>query len=128
VQRIDREELEFALAYLSGALPCKARSVALVTLDGQVIGQYLRVHDGSQIAALVAAAENMGERMMSAMDGGEFRYALMMGADGATLMMALGDVYILCLSIASVKSLDALFSGVREGLTPLIALLGVKVS
>jgi predicted regulator of Ras-like GTPase activity (Roadblock/LC7/MglB family) len=127
VQRIDQEELEFALAYLSGALPCKARGVVLVTPDGEVVGQYLRIHDGGQIASLIAAAENMGARMMSMIEGGEFRYALMMGVDGATLTMTLGDAYLLCLHLGNVRSLDALLNGVREGLTPLVTLLGVTL-
>jgi hypothetical protein len=126
VQSLDREELEFALAYLMGALPCKAKGVAIVTLDGELVGQYLTHHDGVQIEALLSIAHKLTCGFTRAMGVGQFRYNLNVGVDGATLTLLLADEYLVCINVREPKSLDAFVNGVREGLPPLQELLGLR--
>lgn len=125
VQSLDREELEFALAYLMGALPCKAKGVAIVTLDGTLVGQYLARHDAVQIEALLSVADKLTCGFTGAMGAGKFHYNLNVGADGATLTLLLGEDYLACINVREPKSLDAFVNGVREGLSPLLDILGV---
>ncbi len=123
---LDREELDFALAYLLGALPCKAKGVAIVTTQGELVGQYLAHHDAAQIEALLDAAQSLSCGFARAMGAGQFHYNLNVGSDGATLTLLLGDSYLVCINVREPKSLDAFVNGVREGLPPLRDLLGIR--
>lgn len=108
-----------------GALPCKAKGVAIVTLDGELVGQYLAHHDAVQIEALVSAAHKLTCGFATAMGTGAFHYNLNVGADGATFTLLLADRYLVCINAREPKSLDAFVSGVREGLPPLLDILGL---
>lgn len=126
VNVLDREELEFALAYLVGALPCRAKGVALVTTEGELVGQFLAQHQPAQIEALVGAARHVTCHFASAMGNGDFSYNLNVGADGATLTLLLGSSYLVAVNVREVRSVDAFMSGVRDGLSPLLDILGVR--
>ena len=123
VNLLDREELNSALAYLVGALPCRARGVALVTVDGVLVGQYLSTHDDDQITALLSAAQKLSCGFARAMGTGQFEYNLNVGSAGVTLTLLLDDYYLVCINVSKPKSLDELVSAVREGLPPLLDIL-----
>ena len=115
-QVFDTEELGMALAYLAGALPCKPRWIALASDDGQLLGQFQGKNDGARIAALVRATAALGP----------FRCFVMLGADGAWLMLPLGESYRVYVAATNVRSLDAFVAAAREGLLPLRDVLGLS--
>lgn len=122
----DQEELDFALAYLIGALPCRAKGAALVTLDGTLVAQVLARHEPQQIESLLVAARSVTCDFVRAMDNGEFRYNLNVGADGATLTLLLDAHYLVAINVRDLRSVDAFVSAVREGLPPLLDVLGIR--
>jgi hypothetical protein len=126
VNYLDREELEFALAYLVGALPCRAKGVALVTIEGELVGQFLAQHQPAQIEALVGAARHVTCHFADAMGNGSFSYNLNVGAEGATLTLLLDTNYLVAINVRELKSVDTFMSGVRDGLAPLLDILGVR--
>lgn len=126
VNHLDQEELEFALAYLIGALPCRAKGVALVTVDGELIGQYLARHETRQIDALADAMRRMPCHFAEAMGNGNFDYNLNVGADGATLTLLLDSRYAVAINVRNVCSVDAFIASAREGLHPLRDILGIR--
>ena len=124
-QVFDTEELGMALAYLAGALPCKPRWIALATDEGRLLGQFQGKNDGARIAALVRATAALDGGLT--LDGnGPFRCFVMLGADGAWLMLPLGESYRVYVAATNVRSLDAFVAAAREGLSPLRDVLGLS--
>jgi hypothetical protein len=126
VNRLDQEELAFALAYLVGALPCRAKGVLVLTVDGELVGQYLARHDSRQVDLLLDAARRLTRNFADVMGNGDFAYNLNVGADGATLTLLLDARYVIAINVRAVCSLDAFVGAVQEGLPPLRDLLGVR--
>lgn len=122
----NREELEFALAYLIGALPCRPKGIALLTLNGELVGQVMARHDAQQVDLLLRAARSVTCDFVRAMGNGEFRYNLNVGADGALLTVLLDGHYLVAINVREVRSVDAFISAVREGLPPLRDALGLR--
>src|SRR5690606_26697271 len=116
----------FALAYLVGALPCRPKSVLLLTVDGELVGQYLARHDSRQISLLQDAGRRLTRHFTDAMGNGDFAYNLNVGADGAMLTLLLDGRYVLAVNARNVHSLDAFVEAVQEGLPPLRHLLGAR--
>jgi hypothetical protein len=122
---MDREELGVALAYLSGALPCKTRGVTLATVDGKLIGQFLDRHDGHQVAAMLADAHGFSRRLGRQLGNRTFRYQLDVCEEGAVLTLMIQDSYLVLIDVTNLKSVDLLLRAVHEGLPPLLEVLGL---
>lgn len=126
VHSLDREEVDFALAYLTGALPCKTRSVVLLTLAGELVGQCLAHYDSRQLATMYTNAKTLAGQMTDDLGTGDFRFNLNVGANGAALTLLLDGTYLVCISAREVRSYDAIIQAVQEGIAPLMDVLGIN--
>lgn len=125
MQGIDTEELGMALAYLAGALPCKPRWIALATSDGEVVSQYLGRNEQDHIRSLVAATASLCRWLKGDDVGGPSRVSLNVSDNGAWMLLPLDETYCLYVAVSKVRSLDAIVQGTREGLLPLLDVLGI---
>ncbi|MFO7320704.1 MAG: roadblock/LC7 domain-containing protein [Chloroflexota bacterium] len=122
---LDHEEIEFALAYLTGALPCKVSGVTLMTLEGELIGQCLVRYDNHRLATLHSIAHTLASQMAADLGTGDFRYNFHVCANGVTLTLLLQERYLVCISARDVRSLDDMLAAVHEGILPLKDVLGI---
>lgn len=120
---LDRDELEMAFAYLVGALPDPPRWVALVSVDGHCLGQYLNQHDDVQVADVMVGMKGSVDRLLHQTGNGELRYSINVGSEGVVLVLLLGDTHWVGINVPHGKSLDRVLQGVNEGLTPLMDFL-----
>jgi hypothetical protein len=95
-----------------------------MTVDGQVVQEYHGKHGGRAVKTLAAAHEVLGERLPSALGNGTFHYNLNVGSDGVCLTIPVGDEYMVWMKLAHPRSLDTMLKGVREGIAPLLDILG----
>ena len=125
MQGIDTEELDMALAYLAGALPCKPRWIVLATGDGEVVSQYMGRNELDRIQSLVAATAPLSRWLTSDAAGSPARVSINVGDNGAWMLLPLDSTYYLYVAVGKVRSLDAVVQGTREGLLPLLDVLGI---
>ncbi len=125
MQAINQEELNMALAYLAGALPSRPRWIVLATSDGEIVGQYLGRNDHDRIQTLVAATVSLCAWLAYDAAGGPARVTVNLGDDGAWLMLPVDDSFCIYVAVNRVRSLDAFMTATREGLLPLLDMLGV---
>lgn len=123
---VDRDELGMALAYLAGALPCKPKWVAVVSTEGDLVGEYLGKAGPDQVAWMITEVEAFGSRLAQDMGNGKLRYNLNVGTEGASLMFPVGGEFFVCLNLRDVRSLDGVLNGLNEGLIPLLDVLQVN--
>jgi hypothetical protein len=125
VHLLNQEELQIALIYLLGALPYEPKWAAVITLDGHLVAQVQVKREAARLEALFSVTEGLNNLLTHGMGNGDFQYNLMMAENGAILTMLLGRDYLIYVNVGRVKSIDAMFKAVQEGLTPLKDVLGL---
>ncbi len=122
-----QDELERVLHHIHQEIPGSGW-VALVDEDGLIIASVpdSPVVDVEAVSAMTAATTSLGERVLSEMDGGVLRYAVIAGSERQYLCFNVRDGHMVSISLKPEVPAHATFRPLSRWLPNLIGVLQMR--
>ena len=102
----DRPHVDYqqVLAIAIEQKPTALQWVALVDNDGMLKAQ-IKVADPDAVSAMTTAAQSIGERIVSELENGYFRYSVTAGASGTLIIVRINEQFLLAANVDNTQAL-----------------------
>jgi len=120
------------LRLLADSIPT-AYFMGIISVDGLRIASYIpkgvksirKSSEEDWVSAMSAAMLGLGERVVSELRGGLYKFGVLKGDAGTIFSVVLGEEYVLTFGAREVKSLDSILVILQQGCQPLLKMLEV---
>ncbi len=106
-----------------------AVEAAIITIDG--LSYATSYHpkgiyaEEDRLAPMTITGLSLSERILQVLEQGEFQHTMIAGTKGVSILVALGDAYVLMLCLRKVTSYDGFLAQLEPLLKPICNYMGV---